>query len=138
MGRPSQATRSCGRHFTSADVARKIDPTLAQRYHRLMTEGGKHHNSALCHIAPALLTRIIACWRSGEHYVIRDIDGTALTPEEGRRIVTERYVVRPELRALRRTTKPSEWTSRRSKESPGAPSTGPSVRDVRERMRSSA
>jgi hypothetical protein len=27
-----------------------------------MTEAGKHHNSALCHIATTLLTRIIACW----------------------------------------------------------------------------
>jgi transposase len=124
--------------FNSADVARKIDPTLAQRYHRLMTEAGKHHNSAVCSIAPALLTRIVACWRSGGHYVIRDVDGTAITPEEGRRIVAERYTVRPELRALRRTTKPTEWTSRRSKESLGAPSTGSSTLEIRERMHSSA
>jgi transposase len=124
--------------FTSADIARRIDPTLAQRYHRLMTEAGRHHNSALCHIAPTLLARIVSCWRSGEHYVIRDLDGTVLTPDEGRRIVVERYTVHPELRALRRTTKPSEWTSRRSKESLSAPSTGPSMRDVRDQMRSSA
>jgi len=116
--------------FTSADIARRIDPTLAQRYHRLMTEAGKHHNSALCNIAPTLLTRIVACWRSGEHYVIRDVDGTVLTTEEGRAIVTARYTVNPRLRARQRTTKPTEWTSRRIKESPGAPSTGPSAREV--------
>ena len=57
--------------FMSADAARKIDPTLAQRYHRLMTVDGKHHNSALCHISGALLTRIISCWKSQEPYVIR-------------------------------------------------------------------
>jgi hypothetical protein len=124
--------------FSSADVARKTDPTLAQRYHRLMTEAGKHHNSAVCSIAPTLLTRIVSCWRSGQHYVIRDIDGRAITPEEGRKIVAERYTVRPELRALRRTTKPTEWTSRRSKESLGAPSTGSSTLEIRERMHSSA
>ncbi len=124
--------------FLSANTARRIDPTLAQRYHRLMTEGGKHHNSALCSIAPTLLSRIIACWRSGHPYVIRDVDGRPITPDEGRRIVSERYVVHPELRALRRTTKPSEWTSRRTKESPSAPSTGPSASDIRERMRSTA
>ena len=28
-----------------------------------MIDAGKHHNSALCHIATTLLTRIIACWR---------------------------------------------------------------------------
>lgn len=124
--------------FTSADIARRIDPTLAQRYHRLMTEAGKHHVSALCHIAPTLLARIVSCWRSGEHYVIRDIDGTVLTVEQGRQIVAERYTVHPELRALRRTTKPTEWTSRRSKESLGAPSTGSSSHQVRDKMRSSA
>jgi len=118
--------------FTSADAARKIDPTLAQRYHRLMTVAGKHHNSALCHVSTALLTRIVSCWRSGEHYVIRDLDGAVLTPDEGRRIVSARYTVNPRLRAQRRTTKPSEWTSRRSKESQGAPSTGPSDRKPRD------
>ena len=118
--------------FTSADAARKIDPTLAQRYHRLMSEEGKHHNSALCNIAPTLLARIVSCWRSGEHYVIRDTDGTVLTPDDGRRIISERYTVNPRLRAQRRTTKPSEWTSRRNKESRGAPSTGPSTREIRD------
>jgi transposase len=49
--------------FMAASQARRIDPTLAAKYHRLMTEAGKHHNSALCHIATTLLTRIIACWR---------------------------------------------------------------------------
>jgi transposase len=32
--------------FVSADAAGKIDPTLEQRYHRLMTVVGKHHHSA--------------------------------------------------------------------------------------------
>ena len=50
--------------FMAANQARRIDPTLAARYHRLMVHQGKHHNSALCHISTALLTRIIACWRA--------------------------------------------------------------------------
>jgi transposase len=119
--------------FMSADAARKIDPTLAQRYHRLMTVTGKHHNSALCNIATTLLTRIVSCWRSGETYVIRDLDGTVLTPDEGRRIVTTRYSVSAELRAQRRTSRQPERTGRRSKESLSAPSPGPSTinhRDV--------
>jgi transposase len=140
QGRPTKSGDALLREalFMSADTARRIDPTLAQRYHRLMTEGGKHHNSALCSIAPTLLSRLVACWRSQTPYVIRDIDGRPIDAEEGRRIVAERYVVRPELRALRRSTKPSEWTSRRSKESQSAPSTGPSAQDLRERLRSSA
>ena len=49
--------------FISANQARRLDPTLAAKYHRLMTKTGKHHNSALCHIATTLLTRVVACWR---------------------------------------------------------------------------
>jgi hypothetical protein len=108
----------------AADQARRIDPTLAARYHRLMSQAGKHHNSALCHIATVLLTRIVACWRANTPYVIRDLDGTPLTPTQGRAIVASRYTISPD-RRLRRTTT-NERTSRRSKESLSAPSTGPS------------
>ena len=41
--------------FSSADAARRIDPTLAARYHRLMVHERKHHNSALCHIEGTVL-----------------------------------------------------------------------------------
>jgi hypothetical protein len=102
---------------------------LAARYHRLMVETGKHPNSALCHIATTLLTRIVACRRAGEHYVIRDTDGMAVSVAEARRMIAERYTVPAELRAERRTTgrgAQGMGTDRRSKESLRAPSTGPS------------
>jgi transposase len=111
--------------FMAAGQARRIDPTLAAKYHRLMTEAGKHHNSALCHIATTLLTRLIACWRAGQPYVLRDVDGTTVTTEQARAIIAERYAIPKELRAQRRTTTDAR-TDRRSKESPSAPSTGPS------------
>jgi transposase len=107
--------------FMAANQARRIDPTLAARYHRLMVTRGKHHNSALCHISTALLTRIIACWRAGTPYQLRDIDGTPLTTAQGRAIVAERYRVSDELRAQRRTSHTKTGTSRRQQESPGAP-----------------
>jgi transposase len=107
--------------FIAADTARRTDPTLAARYYRLMVHQGKHHNSALCHISAALLTRIIACWRAGTPYQLRDTDGTPLTPARGRQIISERYRVSDELRALRRTTHARAGTSRRHQESPGAP-----------------
>jgi transposase len=115
--------------FMAADHARRCDPSLAARYHRLMVEAGKHHTSALCHVAAVLLTRIVACWRAGEHYVIRDVDGTVVDLVEGRRIVAERYTVPADVRAVRRTGGRAEdrrGTDRRSKGSLGAPSTGPS------------
>lgn len=130
-GRHGGPTKSGDAHlreslFMAANWARRVDPTLAQRYHRLMVRQGKHHNSALCHISTALLNRIIACWRAGEPYVIRDGDGSVLTPQEGRRICETRYHVSEDLRVLRRTGRQSVGTSRRRKESPSAPSTGSS------------
>ena len=107
--------------FMAANAARRIDPTLAARYHRLMVHQGKHHNSALCHISTALLTRIIACWRAGTPYVIKDTDGRPITTAEGRAIISERYRISDELRAQRRTSHTKTGTSRQHQESPGAP-----------------
>lgn len=113
----------------AAGQARRIDPTLAAKYHRLMVEAGKHHNSALCHIATTLLTRIIACWRTGQPYQLRDIDGTPVTIEQARAIIAERYTIPNDLRA-RRNTLINTRTDRRNKESHSAPSTGPSTPDA--------
>ena len=102
-GRPTRRGDAALREaiFIAADHARRIDPTLAARYQRLMVSAGKHHNSALCHIATTLLTRIVACWRRGEHYVIRDCDGRPVSAAEGRSIVGERYSVPAEVRRQR-------------------------------------
>jgi len=108
--------------FISANQARRLDPTLAAKYHRLMVTNGKHHNSALCHIATTLLTRVVACWRAQTPYQIRDIDGRTLTADEARAIIRERYTIPDTVRRSRITT----GTGRRSKESLRAPSTGPS------------
>lgn len=107
--------------FMAADQARRTDPVLAARYYRLMVHQGKHHNSALCHISTALLTRIIACWRAGTPYQVRDTDGTPLTTAQGRAITAQRYRVSDELRAQRRTSHIKTGTSRRHQESPSAP-----------------
>ena len=82
----------------AADVARQTDPQLAAKYHRLIIERRLHHYSAVCHLATTLLTRIAACWRRDERYVIRDIDGRRITPTEGRAIVGARYRIPPQIR----------------------------------------
>lgn len=117
--------------FLAADFARKVDPTLAARYHRLVVGQGKHHVSALCTIAAVLMTRIAACWRNGERYVLRDIDGQQITETEGRAICADRYKIDPAVRAARRKNNKAktlkERTSRRKKESTeAAPASGPS------------
>jgi hypothetical protein len=113
--------------FIAANQARRLDPTLAAKYHRLMVHSGKHHNSALCHIATTLLTRVAACWNSQTPYQLRDVDGRPVTKAEARAIIAERYQIPDEIRRARTTT----GTSRRSKESQRAPSTGPSTNHAR-------
>jgi len=84
--------------WLAADLARQTDPQLAAKYHRLIVERQLHHYSAVCHVATTLLTRIAACWRHNERYVIRDVDGRRITATEGRAIVKARYRIPPQAR----------------------------------------
>lgn len=114
--------------FAAADQARKTDPQLAAKYKRLMSTE-RHHDSALCHIATVLLTRIATCWRTGEHYTLRDTDGRVITAEEGRQIVREHHKIDPKRRQQAADTRRSQRlkgrTSREQKESPSAPASRP-------------
>ena len=114
--------------FLSANQARRLDPTLAAKYHRLMVETGKHHNSALCHIATTLLTRVVACWKNQTPYQLHDVEGRSIDRVEARAIIAEHYQVPEHIRRARTTT---TGTGRRSKESQSAPSTGPSKNHVK-------
>lgn len=44
---------------------------------------GRHHDTAIRHVATTLLTRLAACLRTGSDYVICDIDGTPITEAPG-------------------------------------------------------
>jgi len=106
--------------FIAADRARQVDPQIAARYQRLMA-GDRHHNSAICHLAAGLLTRIAACMRTSERYVLRDVDGTPITEAEGRTIVKDRYQLTP-----RRADRPrKQATGRESQKSQSAPTSQP-------------
>jgi hypothetical protein len=82
--------------YMAADHARHIDPTLVQRYYRLVMAEGKHHNSALCSVSAVLITRIAACWRKGELYELRDEDGEAITEAEGKAACIDRFKIDPQ------------------------------------------
>ena len=103
-GGPSKQGDACLRQalYLAAEHARKTDPTLAAKYHRLMCDTGRHHNSATCTIATVLLTRIVSCLRNNTPYRLSDIDGSEITPEQGRQIVSDRYQIPDEVRAARR------------------------------------
>jgi transposase len=114
-GGPTKQGDACLREalFMAADHARKVDPTLAARYQRLMTDTARHHTAALCTIAAVLLTRILACLRSGQPYQLRDVDGRPITPSQGRAIVAQRYRIPPEIRAARRSLTSTQRPPRR-------------------------
>ena len=73
--------------WLAAELARHQDPQLAAKYHRLIVERQLHHYSAVCHLATTLLTRIASCWRTGQPYVVRDVDGRPVSRVEARAIV---------------------------------------------------
>jgi hypothetical protein len=104
----------CQALFLAADKTRRIDPTLAARYHRLVLTGGKQHNSALCLVAAVLITRIAACWRNGQRYELRDEDGNLITEAEGRAISEERFKIDPAVRAARGRTTPAKTFKQRA------------------------
>lgn len=114
--------------YAAADQARKTDPQLAAKYARLM-HTDRHHDSAICHIATTLLTRITACWRTGQHYVLRDTDGRIITPEHGRQIVRDHHRVDKQTRTnaanQRQSKRLKARTGREQKESPSAPASRP-------------
>jgi hypothetical protein len=115
-GGPTKAGDACLREalYMAADHARKIDPTLAARYYRLIVDAGKYHDAALCTLAAVLLTRIASCLRNNEHYQLRDTDGTPITEHQGRAIVSARYTVPAEVRAARRKLTATARTPRRN------------------------
>jgi hypothetical protein len=87
----------------SANVARRLDPQLAAVYHQQMTERGAHHTKAVCVVAARLAERLYVVHTRGEPYVLRDVDGTEVTPDEAREIIVGRYHVGEAVRARRRS-----------------------------------
>jgi Transposase IS116/IS110/IS902 family len=95
----------CEALFMAASQARRHDPTLAAKYHRLMVVAGKHHTSATCHIATTLITRVVACWRNTTPYQLRDTDGTPITATKARAIIAEKCTVPEDIRHARTTNR---------------------------------
>jgi transposase len=125
--------------YLAAEQVRKVDPTIAAKYHRLIVDDGKHHVSAICTLAATLATRIAACWRNGERYVLRDVDGTQISDKDGRKICADRYAIPPQVRAARRKTSAAKQhkkrTDRREKKSTqkAAPASSPSTNNRTEK-----
>lgn len=89
--------------FLDANVARLWDPQLAEVYYNQMVLYGKHHTQATCAVASHLANRIYAVLKENRPYELRDLDGKAITPDDARTLIRERFRVPDEVR--RRTNK---------------------------------
>jgi len=94
--------------YLDAEIARRYDPQIAAIYYDQMVRKGKHHKQAVCACATHLLDRVLAVLRADKPYEMRDSDGTALSDQQARAIIGERYTVPQELR--RRTNKRNRRT----------------------------
>ena len=88
--------------FLAAETARRLDPQLAAIYHRQVLERGSHHTKAVCAVATALASRLVAVLMQERAYEIRDTDGTPVDAAAARAIIAARFTVPPEIRAARR------------------------------------
>jgi Transposase IS116/IS110/IS902 family len=89
----------------AADSARKQDPQLARLYWEQMMERGANHIKALCVVAAHLGERALRVMQRGEAYVVRDVDGRAVSHLEAMAIIAERWTVAEETRRRRRSHK---------------------------------
>ena len=92
----------------AADTARKQDPQLARIYYLQMVERGKNHIGALCVVAATLAERAWTVLKRQTPYVIRDIDGRAVEPQEAAAIIAEHWTVPTDVRARRRSKRPGK------------------------------
>ena len=70
-----------------------------------MVEGGAEHLKAVTVVAGALAERAWAVMNRQMPYVICDIDGTPVTPEQAKRIIARDFTVPDEVRRRRRSSK---------------------------------
>jgi transposase len=94
--------------FMAAEAARRLDPQLAEIYHRQMVLKGNHHTKAVCAVATALSTRLGAVLREQRPYELRDVNGDPVDPATARRIIAERYTVPAEIRVAKRSVRTAQ------------------------------
>jgi transposase len=84
--------------YLDADAARQRDPQIAAIYYDQMVNKGKHHTQAVCACATHLLDRVRVILTEDRLYELQDVNGTPVTRQQARAIVTEHYTVPKEVR----------------------------------------
>lgn len=92
--------------YIAAETARRWDPQLAAVYHRAMVEKGHPHRKAVCAVATHLADRVYAVWRDQRKYIVRDLEGNAVTPRQARTLISHEINVPQEIRSRLRKTVP--------------------------------
>jgi hypothetical protein len=70
-----------------------------------MTERGATHRKALCVVAARLAERAWLTLARGQPYVVCDLDGQPVTPEQAKQLIAKRFTVPIEVRRRRRSSK---------------------------------
>jgi transposase len=91
--------------FRAADHARKQDPQLAKIYYTQIVDRGADHRKALCVVASHLADRAWTVMNRAMPYVICDVDGAPVTPNQAEQIIADRWTVPEPARARRRSNK---------------------------------
>ena len=72
--------------YQAANVARTLDPQLAEFYRKLMVERGHCHTKANCVVARKLVARTWATLTSRTPYELRDLDGRPITRRQAKQL----------------------------------------------------
>jgi transposase len=85
--------------YQAANVARGLDPQLAEFYHRLMVERGHCHTQATVAVARKLVERTWTVLTRGEPYQLRDVEGAPITRRAAKELIANHYTVPEKVRA---------------------------------------
>jgi hypothetical protein len=70
-----------------------------------MTERGATHRKALCVVAARLAERAWLTLARGEPYIICDLAGQPVTPEQAKQLIAAQFTIPTEVRLRRRSSK---------------------------------
>jgi transposase len=84
--------------YQAANVARGLDPQLAEFYYRLMMEHGHCHTQATVAVARKLIERTWTVLIRQQPYQLRDVDQAPVTVRAAKEIIACKYVVPQDVR----------------------------------------
>ena len=88
--------------YQAANVARGLDPQLAEFYYRLMVTHGHCHTQATVAVARKLIERTWTVLTRQQPYQLRDVDRAPVTARAAKEIISSKYVVPEHVRARSR------------------------------------